>query len=115
MSYNFEKAEPVVVVGGGSKKADNPFTEAVASIAWKTDDTTGKPLALSFTEEHDAESAGKVRDQVRRRMRDAGLALETPGTVRTAFTPMNDKNGKVTGSKVTFWVVKLQERPREKK
>lgn len=115
MSYTFKQAEPIAITGTGAKKADNPFAEAVAGIAWKNDPKTGKPLALSFTEEYDAENADKIKGKIRRLMKDAGDALETPGTVRTAVIDTKNDKGIVTGGTITFWVVKLQERPRKPK
>lgn len=110
MTYTFAKAEPVTIKGTGRKSHDNPFTDAVASIAWKNDPKTKKPLALAFFEEHDGQekTISALKSKIRRLMREAGSALETPGTVRTNFDDRED------GTHVTFWVVKLQERPREK-
>lgn len=111
MTYAFKQAEPVAITGTGAKKADNPFTAAVESIAWRNHPTTGKPEALSFTEEHDGteKNVDQIKNKIRRLMKDAGDSLKTPGTVRTAFELI----GKDT-LKITFWVVKLQERPRKK-
>ncbi len=115
MSYTFETAEPVTIQGTGVKPEDNPFTEAVAGIAWKTNPDTGKPLALSFTEEHgnDLEDVQKIRNKIGSLLRRAGLALEKPGTVRKAMADVKDGKGKVVGTRITFWVVELQKRPRK--
>jgi len=114
MSYNFEKSVPVTMTGVGAKKMDNPFTDAVKSIAWKNDEATGKPLALSFVEEHDGgEESVTLINRIKRMLQEAGAALETPGTVRRHVETVKDGKGKVTGSRITFWVVKLQERPRK--
>jgi hypothetical protein len=114
MSYTFEAAEPVTIQGTGTKKEDNPFAEAVAGIAWKTNESTGKPLALSFVEEHgaDDEDVKKIRGRITSLLRRAGLDLDTPGTVRKDFRTVTDAKGKVVGTRVTFWVVELQKRPR---
>ncbi len=112
MTYTFEKAEPVAITGTGAKKADNPFTKVVAEIAWKNDKTTGKPEARACIESHDGDpkSVEKLKNRIRRQVKDAGDALETPGTVRTAFE--NLPGNKL---KITFWVVKLQIRERKPK
>lgn len=109
MSYNFVQAEPVTITGTGAKKMENPFIEPVASIAWKTDKKTNKPVALSFVEEHSDDDKKTIRNRIRRFMKDAGDALEKPGTVRTAFADVAD------GTRVTFWVVPLQKRERKNK
>ncbi len=110
MSYQFEDATPVTITGTGAKKMDNPFTEIVSQIAWKNG-KDGKPIAKAFIEEHEdnAEIMKTIHGRIRRLMSEAGRALEVPGTVRIAFERV------AAGTKVTFWVVKLQERPRTEK
>lgn len=111
MSYTFKTAVPVIIEGVGAKKAVNPFKEAVADIAWKTNPTTGKPEALSFVEEcdnSDEKVVDSIKGKIARLLTDAGKQLKKPGTVRRAFQGVDG------GLLVTFWVVPLQERPRKK-
>jgi hypothetical protein len=106
LNITFEAAKPVKIEGTGSKKADNPFQDAVNGIAWQTD-TDGDPKALSYVEEHTEDEKDRVRARIARLLSDAGKSLEEPGTVRRHFA---DVTG---GTKVTFWVTKLQKRPRK--
>lgn len=107
---NFTDAEPIVNAPG-RKAADNPFTEVIAAIAGKTNPNTGKPLAKSYVETHKAGERDKVQNRVRRQLGDAGDALDTPVTVRSAFVPVKVKDAKgkdtntnsETETTVTFW------------
>lgn len=112
MSYTFETAEPIQTPGAGRKSLDNPFVDAVKGIAGKTNEKTKKPLALAFFEEHNEEDKNTIQNRIGRLLTDAGRQCEPQVTVRRLFEVQTNKDGIVIGSKVTFWPVKLQTRPR---
>lgn len=105
---NFVDAEPIVNAPG-RKAADNPFSEVIAAIAGKTNKETGKPVAKSYVETHEAGARDKMQNRVRRLLSDAGDALNPAVTVRTAFVPIKVKDVKGnetdsdTQTAVTFW------------
>ncbi len=120
MSMVFEKAEAIPQSGSGRKAEPNPFTEIIAEIALKKDDSD-KPEARAFTQEysHDgSEQAEKeyvtLQNRIKRQMSEAGAANNPPVTVPVRFSDSAPvKNKKNTHAvRVTFWTVKRQERPR---
>lgn len=119
----FIPVEPAVrTKSGGKQAAPNPYADAVKGIALKTNEKTGKPLALAFPLPHaDAESVVKDRARVERQLVNAGLALDPPVTVRRDFAEANVVTGtgkdKKTAyaSMVTFWTIPKIDKPSVKK
>ncbi len=120
MSLTFNDAEPVNTVAG-RKAEPNPFHEVIANIAGRTDNG-GQPIAKSFVLEHEevktAEDREKHIGKTRRQLADAGNRLDTPVTVRIHAEPVTKgPKGRETESstqtKITFWTVKKQLRPRK--
>lgn len=118
---DFEQTTPVTrVKTGGKTPADNPFKDAIATIALKTYEdgpAKGKPIALSFVQAHENADAVKTdRNRIRRQTSDAGKANKPAVTVYVDFADNNTvaRDGKSTvtkyASKVTFWTVTRQTR-----
>ena len=124
MTINFVPTEPVARTGGPGRTAEpNPFTDAVQSIAMKTNPKTGKPLALEFNTDHanrgnNADQYTKWEGKLKRQLSQAGAASTPPVTVISAIEPVKTgPKGKEVDSPikstVTFWTVARQLRPRK--
>lgn len=120
---DFQDAEYIAPAGGpGRDAAPNPYvtTGVIQSIALKTD-ANGKPVAKATVVEHtdpstdDGADLKKVTAKHKRLMSEAGEVTDPPVTVKSIFEPVtNPVNSKVsaTKTKVTFWTIARQKRPR---
>lgn len=117
MSIVFEAATPPARNNPGRTPEPNPYTDAVAKIALKTD-KDGKPLALSFTLDHDSDpgKAKPVLEKARRQLSLAGKNHDPRVSVNISMSPVV-VNGKTVSHKtvITFWTVKYVERKVTKK
>ena len=112
MNLTFEDAEPIT--SKSNKTAEpNPFTEAVAAIAWKTA-ANGKPLTratkVPLTDDK-PETVKALEGKIGRWLTSAGDALTKPGTVRRSFTVVNE--GEDHFLRVAFSVTAKQRRERK--
>src|SRR4051812_10057981 len=126
MSFDFSAAEPVTKEFSprNVQREPNPFTDAVKSIANKTDPKTDKALALAFLLDKPAEGpdgkddASKAYRKAYRQLGEAGAESGVEPAVSvlksTDYEP-KDAKGKVIPGKlrITFWTGPEIKRPRK--
>jgi hypothetical protein len=129
---NFEDTKYVKGKGGPGKIAEpNPYTDVVASIAFKKD-KDGDPLAKSFILEHPADEDANIKAiaKVKRLFSKAGEANVPPVTVNSVASPVkvpakgfkniDENNPKSwtesdTQTRITFWTGPRVKRTRKPK
>ncbi len=120
MSIDFQDATPVNAPAG-RKAEPNPFHDVINDIANRSFNE-GQPVAKSFEFDHETVDNEKDREKFvakyRRQLADAGNRLVNPVTVRVHFEPVKKgpkgrETDSATRTKVTFWTVEKQFRPRK--
>lgn len=122
---DFQESAPVKrAKTGGKAAAVNPFTTVISEIALQVYPAehkwAGLPVSRTYIEKHANAAAVKTdRNRISRQTSVAGGKNDPPVTVNLDFDDANTevKKGKETvteyATRVTFWTVKRQNRPRK--